>query len=401
MKLVRRFVVPVLAIAGSLAIVTASAAAAPKTYRPNKPGDHVPNGCTHHDCTLREAVIRSNHHDGKDTILLKRKTYNLRIAASGPDDETTGDLNITDPVQIKHKGKGRAVVEGNGLDTVIHQTTPDTDHYTKLVKLVIRGGDTNLWGGGILLGNGLLGLRNCIVSGNIAGQDGGGIYATQGELTLIRSTVRGNRATHDGGGVYSTVETVVRNSTISGNIASSNALSGGGGGIFFDVDQLKMKNDTVANNSTRGSGGGILSFGDARLNNATVARNVADSDNTGAPLGGGLRNGGSGTFRVGNSVIALNHYGLGGAKTDCSGNYDAFGRNLLTTNSGCTLGDPPDILTSHPKLGKLANNGGPTKTIALLKHSPAINHARKSSAEKRDQRGHKRGKHPDIGAFER
>ena len=62
---------------------------------------------------------------------------------------------------------------------------------------------------------------------------------------------------------------------------------------------------------------------------------------------------------------------------------------------------PPNILTSHPRLGPLADNGGPTKTIALQRGSPAISKANKDTAEKRDQRGDKRDAHPDIGAFER
>ena len=43
----------------------------------------------------------------------------------------------------------------------------------------------------------------------------------------------------------------------------------------------------------------------------------------------------------------------------------------------------------------------PTKTIALRRHRPGVGHGAKASAEKRDQRGHKRDKHPDIDAFER
>ena len=52
------------------------------------------------------------------------------------------------------------------------------------------------------------------------------------------------------------------------------------------------------------------------------------------------------------------------------------------------------------KLGKLATNGGPTKTVALKKGSRAINHAGPDAPEL-DQRGVKRGKKPDIGAYER
>jgi hypothetical protein len=100
--------------------------------------------------------------------------------------------------------------------------------------------------------------------------------------------------------------------------------------------------------------------------------------------------------------MALNRYGNGNV-SDCSGTYDSFGRNLLTNSTiGCAgFADPPNITTDDPRLGELADNGGPTKTISLRHHSAAINHASKASAEQRDQRGTKRGNRPDIGAFER
>ena len=115
----------------------------------------------------------------------------------------------------------------------------------------------------------------------------------------------------------------------------------------------------------------------------------------------GQARGGAGS-QIHNSIVALNRYGNGNV-SDCSGTYDSFGRNLLTNSSvGCSgFPDPPNIVTGDPRLGGLADNGGPTKTIALRRRSPAINHALKASAEKRDQRGNKRGKRPDIGAFER
>jgi hypothetical protein len=76
---------------------------------------------------------------------------------------------------------------------------------------------------------------------------------------------------------------------------------------------------------------------------------------------------------------------------------------MATYNSvGCSgFPDPPNIVTGDPRLGALSNNGGTTQTTALRRHSPAINHALKASAEHRDQRGNKRGNQPDIGAFER
>src|SRR6186997_3002822 len=106
------------------ALLAFAAAAGANTYVPNKRSDHAPGGCTHHDCTFREAVIKSNGHPGRDTIVLgSRRPYKLQIAPAGPDDATTGDLNITDPVTIKHRGRGRATVDGNDLDRVFQQAT--------------------------------------------------------------------------------------------------------------------------------------------------------------------------------------------------------------------------------------------------------------------------------------
>ncbi len=57
---------------------------------------------------------------------------------------------------------------------------------------------------------------------------------------------------------------------------------------------------------------------------------------------------------------------------------------------------------ADPKLGPLANNGGPTLTMALLPGSPAIDAGNTSLAPASDQRGFRRpaGLAADIGAYE-
>jgi hypothetical protein len=81
------------------------------------------------------------------------------------------------------------------------------------------------------------------------------------------------------------------------------------------------------------------------------------------------------------------------------------GQNLIGNNAGCSTAfnaataDFVNAAASPVSLGSLANNGGPTKTISIGKHSKAKNHAG-SDAPTRDQRGVKRSD-PDIGAFER
>ncbi len=60
------------------------------------------------------------------------------------------------------------------------------------------------------------------------------------------------------------------------------------------------------------------------------------------------------------------------------------------------------ISFADPKLGPLADNGGPTWTMALLPGSPAIDAGNTSLAPATDQRGLPRpvGLAADIGAFE-
>jgi hypothetical protein len=57
-----------------------------------------------------------------------------------------------------------------------------------------------------------------------------------------------------------------------------------------------------------------------------------------------------------------------------------------------------------PWLGPLRDNGGPTKTHALLSHSPAIDHGKNVAAMKYDQRTYTfervSGASQDIGAYE-
>ena len=104
-----------------------------------------------------------------------------------------------------------------------------------------------------------------------------------------------------------------------------------------------------------------------------------------------------------NSLIVLNTAAAGPDCVSSSADpFDSQGHNVLSTRADCDgFNAPRDIVSGNPKIGPLRRNGGPTKTIALKKGSPAIGHAKRSSAPKRDQRGHRRDRHPDAGAFER
>ena len=81
------------------------------------------------------------------------------------------------------------------------------------------------------------------------------------------------------------------------------------------------------------------------------------------------------------------------------------GHNVLGTTTGCTSAKVgSDQLNRDPKLGGLANNGGPTLTLALLNASPALNDIPPAlCAVSVDQRGVHRPQGPrcDVCSYER
>ena len=97
-----------------------------------------------------------------------------------------------------------------------------------------------------------------------------------------------------------------------------------------------------------------------------------------------------------NTLLATNAPGgnSSGALTD-------LGHNLSSDGS-CAFTNVGSLNSTDPRLGLLANNGGPTLTMALLPGSPAIDAGDNASAPPTDQRGIPRpvGAFADIGAYE-
>jgi hypothetical protein len=104
------------------------------------------------------------------------------------------------------------------------------------------------------------------------------------------------------------------------------------------------------------------------------------------------------TTTLTNTIVANNDQYQG---TNCAGTIIDGGHNLDSGTSCGFATDNNSLSGTDPKLGALADNGGPTATHALLAGSPAIDKGDSSGATT-DQRGVARpqGAAPDIGAFE-
>jgi CSLREA domain-containing protein len=383
----------------------------------------------------------------------------------------SGDLDILADLTITGSANAPAIINGNGAalsDRVFDVSAAATVSFN---RLMIRNGiepPGSLAGGGGVTNNGRATFTNTTISGNIAATGGGGVSNGSGvgaTSTFINSTITGNSAGGSGGGVRigagassSFVNTTIsgntaqvggggvsndgaatfRNTNITGNGAgtrgggvfngspssastfsnstvSGNTAQAEGGGLFNSAGAgANLMNSTVSGNRANDSGGG-LQGGAATLSNVTITANVADSDANGTGDGGGVA---ATTLSVRNSIIAGNTDASpppAAVTPDCSATVNSQGYNLIGNDAGCTVAvGPGDKIGTgaapiDPRLGLLANNGGPTPTHALLASSPAriggsptAPGSPGDACAATDQRGVPRpqGARCDVGAYE-
>ena len=286
-------------------------------------------------------------------------------------------------------------------------------------------------GGGILnYFDGTATLTNCTVKDNTSSPvlaQGGGIANCYGTVTLINCTISDNVASGGvsyGGGIFNSYGTVMlTNCTVSGNTASDATYSWGGG--IFNSGTVMLNNCTISGNTASAStyswGGGIFNEGSAMLTNCTISGNKASDAALSA--GGGIYNRGIATLQssvisgniastIGNEVVYM--YPCSGC-TVTTDSFNVFGHSRETsaeafsgfTPSGSDVnaasdGGTPTALAAIFNT-TLADNGGPTKTHALVAGSPAIDlDGTCSTALTEDQRGYTRPVNSkcDAGAFE-
>jgi len=345
---------------------------APSTVTVNIISDYGDNICNVIGCTLPEAIA----------LVADGGTVNFQYYLSGGTLRLASTLNINKNLTIDGSGLASRLTlsgdtDGDGTGDVqvfhIYSGTTATLQDLKIVKGVMTGG-----GGGII-NHGTLTVTECELSDNSA-THGGGIWS-EGTLTVTDSTFTDNTAVYQCGGIYSNGTLTVTGSTFSAN----SAINFGGG--IGNYGTSTVTNSTFTGNSAD-VGGGINSSATLSVTNGTFSANSAVTS------GGGIYT--SGTINLANTILA-NSIAGGDCVNDGSMGTDI--NNLIESNSGC--GTP--AVTSDPDLGPLADNGGPTYTMALHYDSPAVDAGYDPyCVEPYDQRGVTRphGSHCDIGAYE-
>ena len=291
--------------------------------------------------------------------------------------------------------------------------------------LTISGGSSPTGGGGVF-NNGTLTLLNSTFTGNtaIGGGEGGGVFnenvmtingctitnntviGSNGEgggvlnfdvITITGCTITNNAVSGSGGqggGVFNDGVMTLANSTVDNNSASG---SGGEGGGFFNEASLFAVSSTIAMNSAANQGGGIWNKGSLTIPDSTIAANsagsqgggifseqvltavnttIADNSVLAAGAGGGLFVSTGSTAILDNTIVALNTAGAVPDDVHGTGTLSATSSfNLIGTGGAGGLTNAVNgnqVGVANPGLGLLANNAGPTATIALLPGSPAI-----------------------------
>jgi hypothetical protein len=306
--------------------------------------------------------------DTYTTINNSTITANTALYDGGGIQFENGSMTIVDSTISGNSAKSGGGLYGyNGSLTISNSTiTANTvsgdggginfeDGPFAVVDSTITGNTAGGKGGGIWIDDSLASISDTTIDGNVSGSSGGGIYLYETSMTISNSTLSGNSATN-GGALYIAADdnddygsaTFIENSTISGNHATQD---GGAISIFMnntdEVEELlEIVQSTITDNSTDGleeNVGGIVL-----------------QDNTQATITGSIVAG-----NLGNDI---------GLYSTSLPSVTASDSVLGVIQTGVTLVDDggTQVGVTDPMLGLLANNGGVTKTHALLAGSPAI-----------------------------
>ena len=214
---------------------------------------------------------------------------------------------------------------------------------------------TNGYGGGMFNDtNSSPTLMGCTFSGN----SGGGMYNGSSSPTITSCTFSNNTITNKGGGMfnyYCSPNTAITNCTFSNNTASY------GGGMHNEKSNPTITNCTFSNN-TASYGGGICNLDDAH----PIVTNCTFSGNNAAD-GRGMYNFGTSNSTVKNSIFWSGDPGTTVGQISAQNAPSTSTFSYSVTDQSGTGNTPQD-----PKLGALADNGGPTWTCLLGEESSAL-----------------------------
>ena len=381
----------------------------------NSLADPGGGGCDDTECTLREAIGSAG--PGHQVVVASGLQGTITL--------TAGEIVINRNVSVD--GGGRIAVNAQETTRIFHVVGSDiaTPIVVTVAGLSLEHGREGLGdGGGILVEVANLTLRDVHLRWNEANRGGGMFAAATAAVTISSSSFESSYGSA-GGALYNLgAVTLVGSSVIlsatqfkSGQIANHGTLSVIASmiGAAFEPGIVNHPGATATIMRTTLSGNSVVAedpgLGAAIHNLGTVVMRSSTISANASPTGvGGLYNAGSMT--VSNSIVAGNN-----GNPECGGPSPvmSLGYNLTSAGGGCAfsaVGDqqvPLPVIFTNVLVGGLEDNGGLTRTLALIPGGLAVDRG-SCPGETMDQRGAPRPvDNPsvsnaadgcDIGAFE-
>jgi Chlamydia polymorphic membrane protein (Chlamydia_PMP) repeat len=314
----------------------------------------------------------------------------------------SGTLAITSSMAIEGPGDGNLTIDGENAIQILTVSSSST---VSISGLAFASGVATSKGGAIYSA-GTLNITDSLFTHNRAGGPAQGVAGNGGAINNTGTLTVGNSTFIDnsvdgatdadqsfGGAIYNGGTLNVTGSTFTGNTAGTPDGSGTGGAIYNAIT-LNVTNSTFTANEAAGpnaAGGAIFDdYGSGTLAADTIDANQVTPGSEG---GAGIFEG-NGSLVVTNTIVSGNSGG-----GNCGGRQMGGHNNLEGPAGDTSCGFA--LASADPKLGALADNGGPTQTQALEPGSPAIGAGTQGDCPTADQRSAARPQNGcDLGAYE-
>lgn len=363
------------------------------------------NAATDADCTtLNTATANAGGTNASDIQTL--------LAAYTPIICLVGTFNVATTLTAGYTGHGAqltlhglsgAVLDGGGTTQILNDNPPSDTLTIENISFV--HGAANINGGAI--SGAKVKIYDSTFEYNTSATFGGAVFGYV-SVTATRSTFDHNVATGGAGAIAAFGPATIDSSTFLENQAGTDA--GAVGANTLDVTNSTFKGNSVVNENPSAREGGAL-FTDG---NATILQSTF-WDNSSAAAGGqaiqvGADSGNGVVVNVRGNIFSDDASTTRQIVTAPGATLVDLGGNLFTTTAASETSLPsPDpsskfgvtVLSLFGPTPGLADNGGPTKTVALSSTSVAIDAVPAGSPSVTvDQRGVARTGLSDAGAYE-